>query len=702
MASREAYTITIKTGERLFLASDARLELVLYSSDGRHEAGPFRLKSPWSLVERHHGNATEIYTFDDMKNIGDIAAVKLTSSRGLRPIFNSLFINQIHVRQTARGIETVIPVYSWIRPGTERYFFGGDGRIPNDPRLPSRIKEYRAADIAFQATIYNSATFARIPDTPVGLCSNYLSLPMDEQFDSIKATMVFTSVISTMVEQEYMQVLNGGSGSWDSYDEIKELFGSNGRLLSNVARNWYTDETMGKQYLNGINPYLIKLVKGSFPSDFPVSEKTLSSKVAVLHGKNIHSEIASGKFCYLDYNPMLAEFVDVLNKERAAKKPGMSDRYLAAPFCLFYYVDAVRTIVPVAIQLKKGGKTYYPTAADDSDVAKNEWILAKIWVNAADAQIHQLVTHFMSKHMITEAFALATHRALSPAHPLMRLLKPNLLSTMAINALARQRLLPQIQDLFSIGDQMIPLVQRAFSFWTVESMSPIVCLETNGFDSNTKSPLVDEDGVYPWREDVLLVYDAIKSFVTEYVHIYYKGDDKLVAGDNELSSWRNELLAVLPGKSIPEINSQKVVIELVTNLIYTASAGHSAINFNQYEYYSFVPNHPARMRLPIPEELGKPITTQVILDSLPNKTQSVQSMALAKSLSEYSNNEVFLGKPAQDTLHSDSGARITLEHFVGRLEEIQETIKARNNCEPRKQEPYVWLMPHMITNSIAI
>lgn len=110
---------------------------------------------------------------------------------------------------------------------------------------------------------------------------------------------------------------------------------------------------MGKQYLNGINPYLIKLVKvpsmtvslfyaayflmpsfqGSFPSDFPVSEKTLSSKVAVLHGKNIHSEIASGKFCYLDYNPMLAEFVDVLNKERAAKKPvGLSPTNMHFPF----------------------------------------------------------------------------------------------------------------------------------------------------------------------------------------------------------------------------------------------------------------------------------------------------------------------------------------------------------------------------------
>lgn len=41
-------------------------------------------------------------------------------------------------------------------------------------------------------------------------------------------------------------------------------------------------------------------------------------------------------------------------------------------------------------------------------------------------------------------------------------------------------------------------------------------------------------------------------------------------------------MAVLPGKHIPQINSQEVLIELVTNLIYTASAGHGAINFNQY------------------------------------------------------------------------------------------------------------------------
>lgn len=48
-----------------------------------------------------------VLAIPNRKNIGDIAAVKLTSSRGLRPIFNSLFINQIHVLYIATG-ETAI------------------------------------------------------------------------------------------------------------------------------------------------------------------------------------------------------------------------------------------------------------------------------------------------------------------------------------------------------------------------------------------------------------------------------------------------------------------------------------------------------------------------------------------------------------------------------------------------------------------
>jgi hypothetical protein len=303
--------------------------------------------------------------------------------------------------------------------------------------------------------------------------------------------------------------------------------------------------------------------------------------------------------------------------------------------------------------------------------------------------------------MIIEAFALATHRSFSPAHPLYRLLKPHMVSTMAINALARQRLLPQIQELFSIGNQMIPLIQKAFGQWTLASLSPVTKLEMNGFHKDSKSPLINEEGTYPWREDVLLMWDAITGFVENYVETYYKNDAKLVMGDAELANWRLELMNMLPGKEIPHIDSQAQVIELVSLLIYTATCGHSAVNFNQYEYYSYAPNHPAVMRSPIPEEIGKPITTQIILDALPNKTQAVKTIALARSLSEYSDVEVFIGQPDQDNMRSDANGRVAVERFRASLNKVTETIKKRN-LTTRKEHPYVWLMPSMVTNSIAI
>lgn len=60
--------------------------------------------------------------------------------------------------------------------------------------------------------------------------------------------------------------------------------------------------------------------QGSFPPDFPVAEESLSVKVARLQGKNIRNEIASGKFCYLDFHPLLGDSVAALDRDRAAKK----------------------------------------------------------------------------------------------------------------------------------------------------------------------------------------------------------------------------------------------------------------------------------------------------------------------------------------------------------------------------------------------
>jgi len=47
-------------------------------------------------------------------------------------------------------------------------------------------------------------------------------------------------------------------------------------------------------------------------------------------------------------------------------------------------------------------------------------MLAKMWVKSADFIVHQLVTHLLKTHMISEVFEIAMHRQLPPVHPVYK------------------------------------------------------------------------------------------------------------------------------------------------------------------------------------------------------------------------------------------------------------------------------------------
>ncbi len=49
-----------------------------------------------------------------------------------------------------------------------------------------------------------------------------------------------------------------------------------------------------------------------------------------------------------------------------------------------------------------------------------DWMLAKMWVKSADFNVHQLVTHLLKTHMISEVFEVAIHRQLSVVHPVYK------------------------------------------------------------------------------------------------------------------------------------------------------------------------------------------------------------------------------------------------------------------------------------------
>lgn len=151
---------------------------------------------------------------------------------------------------------------------------------------------------------------------------------------------------------------------------------------------------------------------------------------------------------------------------------------------------------------------------------------------------------------------------------------------MAINALARQTLLASIAALFSIGDHAVGLAAKAYEDWNLFDFNPEVQLEKKGFGANAKTPLTNE-GAYPWREDTLDLWPAIQSYVKDFLQVYYKGDDNIVKADTELQKWRLEVLALHPGKEFPPIETQDQLAEVLSIIIWIASAGHASVNFNQ-------------------------------------------------------------------------------------------------------------------------
>ena len=73
---------------------------------------------------------------------------------------------------------------------------------------------------------------------------------------------------------------------------------------------------------------------------------------------------------------------------------------------------------------------FTPSAAAD---AQWGWEMAKLVVQVADGNYHELFTHLARTHLVIEAFAVATHRHLAQAHPLWALLVPHFEGTLFIN-----------------------------------------------------------------------------------------------------------------------------------------------------------------------------------------------------------------------------------------------------------------------------
>lgn len=458
--------------------------------------------------------------------------------------------------------------------------------------------------------------------------------------------------------------------------------------LPDIANKLRDDDFFVNMRLAGANPVVLRQVS-TLPSKFALTNGQYQT---VMGGADsLTAAAATNRLYLLDY----AEMGGLANA-----RPG---RYITAPIALLALTPARDAMVPVAIQTGQNPTTssIFLRVTDPNSPDYWGWQMAKTSLHMADLNHHEVCSHLSRTHLVIEAVAVATHRQLAPTHPLYVLMLPHFEGTMWINGIG----VPALLTPFAIMDTIFaaPVQSSAqavrddrLAFDFMAHMLP-TDLANRGVASTTDLP------AYPYRDDALLLWNAIGDWVNGYLGVYYKSDAD-VTGDRELANWVAEVRGSGLVKNFPTITTLTDLANVVTMILFTSSAQHAAVNFPQMPLWSYVPATPGFSATPLPTA-GVAYTQSDWLRMLPSPLIALAQISIAYSLTAvfhrplggYVNKDFPFTPAFTDTRVTSPGG--PLAAFRSRLAQIESTINARNQ---QRKYPYTFLLPSRIPTSINI
>ncbi|XP_077987258.1 polyunsaturated fatty acid lipoxygenase ALOX15B-like [Glandiceps talaboti] len=206
---------------------------------------------------------------------------------------------------------------------------------------------------------------------------------------------------------------------------------------------------------------------------------------------------------------------------------------------------------------------------------------------------------------------------------------------------------------------------------------------------------------YHYRDDAMLLYNTIFSYVTKVIEGHYDTKADLL-NDHEIQAWTKEMIAEPPEgfgiKGVPgngQFTAMDDVIQTVTSIIFVSSVGYSAANSQQYDSYGFPACYPSILRgnPPISKD---DVTEEDILQHLPDKLKTLDIMVITNILSERSTKT--LGDFDIRYQYDPIGQNAT-EEFAKDLIKVGKLINERNK---QRQSPYLCLHPTCIPNAPSI
>ncbi|KAL2096941.1 hypothetical protein ACEWY4_006148 [Coilia grayii] len=664
------YTLTVYTGGSDLCGTNNTVHIKLIGEEG--ESGDKKL-NPLARLTNGSKKQVKICT---KNTLGELLFVNLKSKKNLG-VDQDWFCDKILV-ETPMGDKITFPCYRWIQAEKELQLRSAKATLvfqDINPQLKAqRMEQLESHQHLFEWDFYADG----VPQTI--RADSAFGLPPFIRFSFQKQNTFLYNAAHALISLN-LQVLANIMEKWKSINELHQVcVGKKTKTYEYVEEHWAEDEFFGYQFLNGINPMMIKLCS-TLPENFPVTEDMVKG---LLGDSTLEQEMQKGNIFLCDYK-ILEGLVGnvVLCKQQ----------YLTAPLCLLYS-NPEGKMLPLAIQLgqKPGADNpiFLPTDT------KNDWLLAKIYVRGAEFSAHEVDFHLLRTHLLSEVFTVATLRHLPCPHPLFKLLYPHTRYTLQISVMARNGLISKtgVITLFSgIGGQSVPeLLSRATASLTYSAL----CLPEN----------ISERGLenvpnYYYRDDGIKLWNIINKYVGGVLQYYYKSDED-VQNDTELQRWIMEIFkhGFLANKSTGIPESFQTVVELVkfvTMVIFTASAQHAAVNNGQLDFGGWMPNFPSALGKPPPKEKGQ-TTEATILQTLPNKTITANSMAIIKLLSKQSKDFRALGD-FPDELFDEAAPCSAIKEFQKDLKALEATIEQRNDTITL---PYVYLLPKNIENSVAI
>ncbi|XP_004684685.1 PREDICTED: arachidonate 15-lipoxygenase B isoform X3 [Condylura cristata] len=193
---------------------------------------------------------------------------------------------------------------------------------------------------------------------------------------------------------------------WRSLDEIKRSFVFPKSPVSEyVFEHWQEDAFFASQFLNGLNPVLIRRCH-CLPKNFPVTDAMVAPVLGP--GTCLQAELEKGSLYLVDHAILSGLRPSIINGR---------PQFVAAPLTLLRQCPG-GPLLPLAIQLTQ-------TPGPDSPIflpsdAVEDWLLAKTWVRHSEFLVHEMVSHLLCTHFVMESFFLSTLRQLPMCHPIFK------------------------------------------------------------------------------------------------------------------------------------------------------------------------------------------------------------------------------------------------------------------------------------------